>query len=160
MLEIWSHSSSFSTTLSALSEYSSLLELSSGSLHTHCHHVCPEFTLTSRCSLGYRRHLCFWSAVISCQFHSTVSPYSYVTWKMYNRSVGGRSAETLSKLVDINNNNNNIYLLYERFLNEYLCNINFVLIGCLHSSYLFMISYHQSVSKLQYLRGKFCFVAL
>jgi hypothetical protein len=45
----------------------------------------------------------------SLLFHHS-SPYSFFTWGMNNRPiVGSRSSETLSRTIDMNNNNNNIY---------------------------------------------------
>jgi hypothetical protein len=40
-----------------------------------------------------------------CQYNSTGPPYSYIIWGMNNRPVGGRSSETKSRHIDINNNN-------------------------------------------------------
>jgi hypothetical protein len=46
---------------------------------------------------------------LSISFHRG-PPYSYITLRMNNRPVGGSSSETQSRPIDMNNNNNEVYL--------------------------------------------------
>jgi hypothetical protein len=41
-------------------------------------------------------------SVFPCQYHSTVSLHSYITWGMNNKPVGDRSSETHSHSIDTN----------------------------------------------------------
>jgi hypothetical protein len=43
------------------------------------------------------------SSVFFCQYNSTGAPYSYIIWGMNSRFVDGRSSETSSHLIDLNN---------------------------------------------------------
>jgi hypothetical protein len=47
------------------------------------------------------------SLMFSCQYHSTRPPYSYTTWGMNNRPVGGCNSETSSHPINLNNSLNN-----------------------------------------------------
>jgi hypothetical protein len=39
-----------------------------------------------------------------CQYHSTITPHSYIIWGINNRPAGGHSSRTYSHPIDMNNN--------------------------------------------------------
>jgi hypothetical protein len=45
-----------------------------------------------------------WSPVFPCHYYYTGAQYSYINWETKNRSVGGRSSETHSYPIYMNNN--------------------------------------------------------
>jgi len=66
------------------------------------------------------------SSVFPCQYHSTLAPYSYITLAMKNGPVGGRSSETQSHSIDVNNIGISLVIMYS--------------LGCLVCSYSTCIS--------------------
>jgi hypothetical protein len=51
------------------------------------------------------------SLVFPCRYHFTGSLYSYIIQGVNNRPVGGRSSETQSHPIDMNNSNNGDLIL-------------------------------------------------
>jgi hypothetical protein len=80
------------------------------------------------------------SSAVPCQYHSTMS------WKKNNRPAAGRSSETSSDLINMNNNNN-ILIKFSNHKYHYIWNINVCM--SMRDCFIYILYVYKTVSQWQ-----------